>query len=216
MLSGGLNGSRISTRGCVCTCNWFTLGYTRNEYNAVKQPWSVKIHFKRRETELWGGWEACVCTRCQSVNPASAACALRDLESLPLGFSFPVCEVGMTLAPPSQTCVRIKRIDWHIKHLQQRPGWEALLRTPATLLSQGGVSSARDCESRLLDRFLKPCITMWLELVKCPERTDASPAQRVLFHFSTESFEMCLSYEQQKLQELSCTSVALHLPNSGT
>ena len=86
----------------------------------------MEIHFKKRETEPWGGWEACVCTRCQGLNSASAAHSLRDLESPPLGLSFPVCEVGMTLAPPSQTCVRIKRIDWHIKHLQQRPGWHLL------------------------------------------------------------------------------------------
>lgn len=44
-----------------------------------------------------------------------------------------------------------------------------------------------------------------------PERANASPAQVSLFHFSAGSFEMCLSYEQQKLQELSCMSVALHL-----
>ena len=91
------------------------------------------------------------------------------------------------------------------------------MRAPATtLLSQGGVSSGRDCESRLSDLFLKPCIMTWLKLVRHPERANASPAQRVLFHFSAGSFEMCLSYEQQKLQELSCMSVALHLPNSRT
>ena len=51
MLCGDLNGKEIQ-KGvdvCVYKCKWFTLLYSRNKYDIVKQLNSNKIDFKNRK-----------------------------------------------------------------------------------------------------------------------------------------------------------------------